>query len=173
MSGKICPQCQTENIEVAWKCKSCGATLPDISSGNKKEQIVKTCNKCGYQNRDDAIKCTNCYIDLQWAKVNLGKFTGTDEDTKRIGEEERQRRGIEAKNYNEARKIEQFKWQWFDWLNIVVFFFIAEIFLIPDGESFFFRSIMRFGWGVFLACLYYLTLRRLWVRIFPSTSWHK
>jgi ABC-type Fe3+ transport system permease subunit len=33
-------------------------------------------------------------VDLYWAKVNLGHFTGTAEDTKRIGEEERNRRGL-------------------------------------------------------------------------------
>ena len=25
---KLCPNCQTENLDVAWKCKSCGAELP-------------------------------------------------------------------------------------------------------------------------------------------------
>nr|MBC7244613.1 DUF4190 domain-containing protein [Chloroflexota bacterium] len=25
---KPCPNCQTENLDVAWKCKSCGAELP-------------------------------------------------------------------------------------------------------------------------------------------------
>lgn len=50
---------------------------------------MKTCSRCGYQNADDSKKCANCLVDLHWAKVNLGKFTGTPEDTKRIGEEER------------------------------------------------------------------------------------
>ena len=55
---------------------------------------MKTCNKCGYQNTDDARECVNCLTNIQWAKVNLGNFTGTPEETISIGEYERNRRGV-------------------------------------------------------------------------------
>ncbi len=61
---------------------------------------MKTCNRCGHQNTDDSKKCANCLVDLHWAKVNLGKFTGTPDDTKRIGDEERKRRGVDINSAN-------------------------------------------------------------------------
>lgn len=54
---------------------------------------MKVCRRCGYQNTDDAKICANCFVDLHCTRVNLGAFTGTTEDTKRIGEEERSRHG--------------------------------------------------------------------------------
>ena len=62
---------------------------------------MKSCSRCGYQNNPDAKKCANCLVDLHWAKVNLGHFTGTPEDTKRIGEVERSRLGL-MENPNSA-----------------------------------------------------------------------
>ena len=59
------------------------------------EQNMKICNRCGHQNNDDSKRCANCFIDLRWAKMNLEIFTGTLDDTIRIGEEERKRRGID------------------------------------------------------------------------------
>ena len=35
MSTKVCPQCGTENVGVAWKCKSCGTDLSDSSPATK------------------------------------------------------------------------------------------------------------------------------------------
>lgn len=61
---------------------------------------MKICSRCGYQNTDDSKKCTNCLVDLHWAKVNLGTFSGTIDDTNRIGEEERKRRGIDINSAN-------------------------------------------------------------------------
>jgi hypothetical protein len=61
---------------------------------------MKICSKCGYQNTDDLEKCANCLVDLHWARVNLGKFTGTPDDTKRIGDEERKRRGVDINSAN-------------------------------------------------------------------------
>jgi len=55
---------------------------------------MKTCAKCGYENDDKAKQCANCLIDLQWARLNLGKFQGTLEDTKRIGQASRKEGGI-------------------------------------------------------------------------------
>jgi hypothetical protein len=55
---------------------------------------MKICSRCGFQNAPDAKQCANCFVDLHWAKVNLGQFTGTLDDANRIGEEERRRRGL-------------------------------------------------------------------------------
>jgi hypothetical protein len=55
---------------------------------------MKICSRCGFQNTSNAKQCANCFVDLHWAKVNLGHFTGTLEDTNRIGEEERRRRSL-------------------------------------------------------------------------------
>jgi len=54
---------------------------------------MKVCAKCGFENGDGAKNCVNCLTDLQWAKVNLGKFHGSKEDTRRIGIESRKERG--------------------------------------------------------------------------------
>jgi hypothetical protein len=56
--------------------------------------VMIVCAKCGFQNDGNAQKCTNCLIDLHWAKVNLGEFQGSEEDTRRIGIEARKARGI-------------------------------------------------------------------------------
>jgi hypothetical protein len=56
---------------------------------------MQTCSRCGYQNTDVAKTCANCFVDLHWAKVNLGTFKGTAETTIKIGDEERKRRGID------------------------------------------------------------------------------
>lgn len=73
----------------------------------------------------------------------------------------------------QAKKIQKPDWQaarwnWLDWLNLMIIFLIIEFALIPAmGGDFAFRTIIRFGWGIFLAMVYYLTLRRLWIRKFP------
>jgi uncharacterized membrane protein len=65
---------------------------------------MKACCKCGYQNTDVAKICVNCFINLHWAKENLGNFSGTTEDTKRIGEEERKRRFIDNSSTDRTTK---------------------------------------------------------------------
>jgi uncharacterized membrane protein YvbJ len=54
---------------------------------------MNVCAKCGFENDENAKKCVNCLTDLHWAKVNLGKFHGNKEDTRRIGVESRKERG--------------------------------------------------------------------------------
>jgi hypothetical protein len=56
--------------------------------------VMIVCAKCGFQNDANTQKCTNCLIDLHWARVNLGEFQGSEEDTRRIGIEARKARGI-------------------------------------------------------------------------------
>jgi len=56
--------------------------------------IMKICAKCGFENDENAKQCANCLIDIHWAKVNLGKFQGTAEDTRKIGIESRKQRGL-------------------------------------------------------------------------------
>jgi hypothetical protein len=85
---------------------------------------MKICSRCGYQNTDDSKKCTNCLVDLHWAKVNLGTFSGTIDDTNRIGEEERRRRGtdINSANINAENENEE--------LEYINFFTIGSALLI-------------------------------------------
>ncbi len=54
---------------------------------------MKACANCGYANLDKAKTCVNCRTDLQWAKVNLGKFQGTPEETVEIGLKTKRERG--------------------------------------------------------------------------------
>ena len=55
---------------------------------------MNVCAKCGFENNANAKKCANCLTDLHWAKVNLGKFHGNADDTRRIGIESRKERGL-------------------------------------------------------------------------------
>jgi hypothetical protein len=61
---------------------------------NPSDKFVKVCAKCGFRNDKKAVQCANCLTNLHWAKVNLGKFQGTEEDTRRIGMESRRSRGF-------------------------------------------------------------------------------
>jgi len=54
---------------------------------------MNICAKCGFENDNNAKNCVNCLTDLHWAKVNLGKFHGTADDTRRIGIASRRERG--------------------------------------------------------------------------------
>ena len=55
---------------------------------------MNVCAKCGFENNTNVNKCANCLTDLHWAKVNLGKFHGNADDTRRIGIESRKERGL-------------------------------------------------------------------------------
>ncbi len=57
---------------------------------------MNVCVKCGFENNANVKNCTNCVTDLHWAKVNLGKFDGNTDDTRRIGIESRKARGLLA-----------------------------------------------------------------------------
>lgn len=39
---KICPQCQTENLDVAWKCKSCGMEFAQAENPEDPYKLAKT-----------------------------------------------------------------------------------------------------------------------------------
>ena len=54
---------------------------------------MNVCAKCGFENDDNSKNCANCLTDIHWAKVNLGKFHGNKEDTRRIGVESRKEHG--------------------------------------------------------------------------------
>lgn len=47
------------------------------------------CSKCGYENPDHYEVCANCLINLEWSRINLGRFTGSLEDTIQIGKNSR------------------------------------------------------------------------------------
>ena len=51
------------------------------------------CAKCGFENENNTKNCVNCLTDLHWAKVNLGKYHGTADDTRKIGIASRKERG--------------------------------------------------------------------------------
>lgn len=57
---------------------------------------MKTCENCGFENEDQAKQCLNCLMDIQWAKTNFVNFSGTSDDTKRIGQEARNQYGLPA-----------------------------------------------------------------------------
>ena len=69
---------------------------PGPSQDSGSDMFVKTCARCGFKNHKSATQCVNCFTNLHWAKVNLGKFQGTEEDTKRIGMEYRKQHGLPA-----------------------------------------------------------------------------
>jgi hypothetical protein len=68
--------------------------VPVQPETNPSDKFVKVCAKCGFRNDKNAVQCANCLTNLHWAKVNLGKFQGTEEDTRRIGMESRKSRGF-------------------------------------------------------------------------------
>jgi len=55
---------------------------------------MNTCAKCGFENDNNVKTCVNCLTDLHWAKVNLGKFHGNAEDTRKIGIISRREHGL-------------------------------------------------------------------------------
>jgi hypothetical protein len=114
---------------------------------------MKICNRCGYQNTDNSKKCANCLVDLHWAKVNLGKFTGTLDDTKRIGEEERKLRGVEkTEDMNQPDPLEtrarDIAIGFFGWIIFHNLWFIG---MLKFGLSFRCSNFIDiFRWVVFL-----------------------
>jgi hypothetical protein len=66
----------------------------DRQPENNSNARVKICARCGFKNHKNANQCANCLTNLQWAKVNLGKFKGTEDDTRRIGMEYRRLSGF-------------------------------------------------------------------------------
>jgi hypothetical protein len=67
-------------------------TVNDII--NRSYKAIKTCEKCGFDNPEITDFCLNCLSDIHWAKVNLGKFTGTINDTVLIGLASRREHGV-------------------------------------------------------------------------------
>ena len=73
-----------------------------ISSDIKKIQTIiknsyketKICKRCGFENPEATDFCLNCLIDIHWAKVNLGEYTGSIYDTVSIGLQSRRERGV-------------------------------------------------------------------------------
>ena len=55
---------------------------------------MNICAKCGFENRDNIKTCANCLTELHWAKVNLGKFRGNVDDTRKTGIQSRKERGF-------------------------------------------------------------------------------
>ena len=80
MANKICPECGTEQEDVAKFCKNCGASIPDkeeINISEVKEDDTSSegsiaCPECGAPQSPEARFCRNCGATLSGETKNDG-----------------------------------------------------------------------------------------------------
>jgi len=128
---------------------------------------MSVCAKCGFVNDGNTKNCVNCLTDLHWAKVNLGKFHGNNEDTRSIGVQPRKERGCSVpedefaplvpiqivKNNGVANKGRDFVIGFFGWL------MVWNLFLAPVIFYFFFLGVILELIGIALPFI----LNRRWL----------
>ncbi len=121
----------------------------------KKKAIMNVCAKCGFENDDNVKNCINCLTDLHWAKVNLGKFQGNKDDTRKIGIESRKERGysVPEDEFTPLEPIQIVKSDFADMNKSLYAFTVGGIAGFIGGFLRFTMAAASFDFGIPMLCL--------------------